>query len=108
MKYKDFEGYMKRIASLMKFEDDISNIFSSNLGECYITNSGVGIAVDLLNEIFHEGEDSVIDFWVYDLECGELWEEGMYTINGNDVKLKTISDLYDLLMKNNAERKGVK
>lgn len=107
MKYEEFKSYMERIVQFLKFEDDLYHAFSSTGGECYIGVSGIDIAIDLLNKIFFEEEDSLIDYWVYELDCGKSWEAGCLTNkDGADIRLETISDLYDELIRNVAEKKG--
>jgi len=40
-----------------------------------------------------------LGYFVYELEFGEKWKEGVVTdVDGNDIPLKNSSDLYDLLI----------
>lgn len=40
-----------------------------------------------------------ISYWMWELNFGENWKPGTVTENGNDIPLKTIDDLWNLLTK---------
>ena len=50
-----------------------------------------------LKEVFHDDYDVLYPF-ACEYECGQLWKEGSIMIDGKDVVLKTIDDLYDFLL----------
>ena len=54
---------------------------------------------DFLNDIFDDEEVDDIGYFIYELEFGSKWHEGMVLDkNGNDIPLKDASDLYNLLL----------
>lgn len=55
--------------------------------------------INLLSEQFND-ESDWIGYWVYDLDLGTKWKEGTVIDNGKDVKLKTVEDLYVMLIGN--------
>lgn len=44
-----------------------------------------------------------IDYFIDDLEFGKKWKPGMVTENGNDIKLQTPEDLWNILTKKESE-----
>ena len=52
-----------------------------------------------LNKIFNCELSDDIGYFIYELEFGSKWHEGMVLDkNGNDIPLKDASDLYNLLL----------
>jgi hypothetical protein len=45
-------------------------------------------------------EDSWIDHYIYELDFGRKYKKGCVKLNGKDFKLKTASDLWDLINSN--------
>lgn len=65
------------------------------------------LPLDILREIFKD-DDDWIRYWVYDLEFGSRWVKGMITVDGVEISLRTVRDLYNFLVlnmhiKNNSE-----
>lgn len=57
------------------------------------------ILCELLTKIFNCELSDDLGYFVYELEFGEKWKEGVVTdVDGNDIPLKNSSDLYDLLI----------
>lgn len=51
----------------------------------------------LLKRIFND-EDDWIGYYIYELEFGESYQDGMiHDVDGSNIKLKTYEDLYDIL-----------
>lgn len=49
-------------------------------------------------------EDRWIDYWIFELECGKKARKDSVIINGKNVPLKTINDLWKFLIKNKARK----
>jgi hypothetical protein len=56
--------------------------------------------INLLTEVFDD-ESGWIGYWIYDLDFGTKWKEGAVTVEDIDVKMKTVEDLYKVLIDNN-------
>lgn len=60
--------------------------------------------IELLGILF-EDDDDWIGYWVYELECGDKYEDGCVTSmsGGHEVNipLKTVEDLWNLLISEN-------
>lgn len=57
---------------------------------------------DIIDLLVHcmEDEDEWIPYFIFELDFGRRWHEGIVTDeDGNDIKLETIVDLYVLLTK---------
>ena len=46
-------------------------------------------------------DDTVIDYWIYDLEFGSKFSLGCLKDNGEDINLATIEDLYNYIKRIN-------
>lgn len=113
MSFGEFEAVMNNLVKAITFENEIFkavNKVTENGAEGILEGKTfvppTDLCVCLLNYMF--GEDdmiSLIDFWVYDLECGTV-DDCTYMRNGEVVELRTISDLYDALMYNVVYREG--
>ena len=79
----------------------------------YIWNLYKDYGIDFVNSPVMEIENEItkylkaqfddkfdwISYWMWELNFGENWKPGTVTENGNDVPLKTIDDLWNLLTK---------
>lgn len=90
----EFESFTKKI-------DDSSykiRKLTDNEWDVYFP-TGEFILNDFLNDIFDDEEMDCIGYFIYELEFGSKWHEGMVLDKkGNDIPLKDASDLYDLLL----------
>ena len=100
--YEEFEKHMKDIVDLIRFEDNIES-----LGREYSKTRERNVEMKfptlvdnvilLLQKLTGDKEDWIY-YWLYELDCGEDYKEGYVTdANGNNIELKTIRDLWDLL-----------
>ena len=54
--------------------------------------------VDLLTDIFGD-VDGWISYWIYDLDFGAEYRDGcVKDANGNNISLKTVEDLWKILL----------
>ena len=93
-KYDELSEQVDKISQELCKDFPPLNIFG--LAEIPITN-----VIKLLKFIFNdEGNWSNIDYFIYELEYGKKYKKGCYTDeNGEEIKLGTIEDLYNLLIK---------
>lgn len=98
-----FTEYINKIQEFREIEDNINKagvkleFFSFSFIE-YET-----LILDLLEDMFQDKEDdkygiSNISYFINDLDFGKKYKDGMITINGENVKMATVEDLYDLLV----------
>lgn len=98
---------MNGIEKEVRFQDNIYSAFLKLDGEYYRDTPSVDMMIMLLDKIFCDNSDyPLIDYWIYELDFGKNWKPGIVTNNGVDVKLETASDLYDVLVKQKAEKRG--
>lgn len=97
---KEFTDAMTAIVEQNAEDDIISKALNSI---CPVTCFyGTKYATEgLLNLLKSTMKDTYewIEYWLYELECGEKYRAGSVTQDGKPIKLKTISDLYALLKK---------
>lgn len=109
MKFEDFEYYMERLVKQIEAEKQIASGLTE-LGyysSMFNITPSMDVAVELLCNDFDDIDESgsLIEFWLYDLNCGKEYEDGCYTTNdGDPIKIGTISELYDELVRRMVEK----
>ena len=106
MDYERFKKTIEEIKYMDKFQDKISVLCAefnheNKMGEELTIwfPTLVCTVINLLEYIFDDEETRWISYFIFDLEYGEKYEDGMVTEeDGSIVKLATIKDLYDMLM----------
>lgn len=95
-----FVDYINQIQKLIDGEDEL-NIVGRKLFDSFEICFGyyVDLGLQILIDVFDD-KDNWICYFVYELDFGKKWKQGMVTENDVDVKLQTAEDLYDLLIKN--------
>jgi hypothetical protein len=67
-----------------------------------IVEGFINLLQKLTNDVVDDTDKySWIEYFIYELKFGEKYEEGMVTFYDENVKLKTASDLFALLLRNN-------
>lgn len=98
---EDFKKYMEEVIRLTGLEDRVSDVlqeFNNDFNRLFFSPYQT-----LISKILKDAMDDGfgwIDYWVYDLNYGK--ESKILVVkdgNGEIVPLKTIDDLYDLLIK---------
>jgi len=56
--------------------------------------------MDILEDAFDDKECNWISYFIYDLEFGSKWRENSITMNGKDVRMSNVGELYDVLVDN--------
>ena len=109
MPLEEFEMYINRIKAMNDFQDDIHNVCykfcqSNRMGEeaeIWMPTM-VCTVVDLLGRIIGTDADLAsewISYWLWELNFGESYEDGcVEDANGENIKLKTVEDLYNFLL----------
>jgi hypothetical protein len=103
---KEFTDAMTAIIEQNAEDDKISKALSSICSDyCfYGTKHATKGLLDLLKSTMKDSYEW-IDYWLYELECGEKYKAGSITQDGKYIKLRTISDLYALLKKEYKNKK---
>lgn len=96
--YEWFKKEMDLIVEFMRWYDTLwdTDIISEKL----LDRLGVKLdqPVRMLAYIMNDKKDHWIEYWLYDLDAGKKWEPGLVEDeNGNDIKLETIEDLWNVL-----------
>jgi hypothetical protein len=96
MELEEFKRHLELIQKAYDKETEIMELFDCEGNICH-TDDLADTIVDLLTDYF-EDEDDWINYWLWELEFGTKWKPGYVQIEGQDVKLQTIEDLYNILM----------
>jgi len=103
---KEFTDAMTAIVEQNAEDDRISKALRSICPDsCFYSTKHA--TKGLLNLLKSTMKDSYewIEYWLYELECGEKYKAGSITQDGKYIKLSTISDLYALLEKEYKNKK---
>ena len=100
------EQFIKSLTELKQLEEDIEKVhlalrkLDPDFGGFYICRLST-LVVDLLQSSMNDKVED-ISYFIYELDYGKKWKKGTYTDKDKkDIKLKTMEDLYNLLIKNN-------
>ena len=100
------EQFIKSIIELKQIEEDLEDVHQAlqkldpDFGGFYLSRVST-LVIDLLQSAMND-ESEDISYFIYELDWGGKWKKGAYTDKDKkDIKLKTIEDLYNLLIKNN-------
>ena len=95
-----FEKYMN---SLIEFDDFINDLYGMDVDivECDVVMNFMVNYINILEDACGDSTTDWISYWLYELDRGAGWEPGCVTDdNGNEIKLETLDDLYELLVEN--------
>lgn len=98
---EEFLHALNDVCRAVDYEDRLNDFIYNNATEGYVIQPNCATTVvKLLHEVFGEADrDEWIDYWCWELNFGRKWKSGMVRdSHGNDVRLQTADDLYDLLM----------
>src|SRR6056297_393184 len=97
MTFEEFERHITRLKEAFETEDKLSKILHCE-GFLNFTSGVSDSIIDLLEDYFCDDEDWIY-YWLYELDFGQKWKPGLVQINGSEIKLQTIEDLYGILNK---------
>jgi hypothetical protein len=103
---KEFTDAMNAIVAQNKADDEICRAITSFCNDScfYDTKYATKGLLDLLVSTMKDTSEW-IEYWLYELDCGAKYRPSSVTQDGKPIKLKTISDLYDLLKKEYKNKK---
>lgn len=106
MSKESFCKVMDNYRSMFDFTDEMNDLFDKykmdgNIFPPMCTET----VIDLLEFIFND-KDQYISYWAWELDFGADYEDGDIKYDdGEVIQLKTVEDLYDLLVRNMKESK---
>lgn len=100
---EQFHKWMDTIVEATKLLDEIAacRFFSDEMIDTF--GKMFDIPVAIVQEAV--GDSDWIPYWLWELDCGEHYDEGCVDDHGKPVKLKTIDDLYDVIVSEKGETK---
>lgn len=107
MSKESFCEVMDNYKSMFNFTDEMNELFDKykmdgNIYPPMCTET----VIDLLEFIFND-KNQWISYWIFELEFGKRYEDGdVKDADGSNIPLKTVEDLYDLLVRNMKENGG--
>jgi len=101
IEYKDFEKHLNNVKKILELENsliDVCNQAYHNNMDCDIHFPSLVDDVINLLSIATDDKDGYIEYWAYELDCGDEYRDGMITDKDNKVlKLKTVEDLWNCI-----------
>ena len=97
------ELFEKYINSLIEFDDFINELYDMDVSivECDVVMNFLVNYINILEDACGDSTTNWISYWLYELDRGANWEPGCVTDDsGNEIKLETLDDLYELLVEN--------
>ncbi len=76
------------------FKVILPNDYTSCYDNHYLQNQLMKILKIAMDD---NNKDSWIEYYMWELDFGKKWKKGYITSDGKDVKLRNVSDLWDLL-----------
>ena len=107
IKYKDFEKHLKNVVKIVEFENKLWKLMRESYDNCIDCELNyptlIDDVVDLLS-IATADKSEWISYWVFELDCGKKYKDGMITASdGSIIKLASIKDLWELLSEENKQ-----
>ena len=102
MTKKEFIKILTELVSLKKDEENLNKAFEKLEPEfnCVSFSRHESLIIRLL-EIAMNDKSNWIEYWIYECDCGKDAEKGgVRDKDGKDIPIKTMDDLYNLLIKN--------
>lgn len=96
-----FVKVINSLKNLREFESELNNLICRRCDDGYVSFPDSSfIAICVLEKMF-EDDSQWIDYFCWELEYGEKYEPGMVEDGkGEEIKLQTPEDLYDMLINN--------
>jgi len=102
MTKKDF---IKAMTDLKLLKDDLNNAHNAlrkldpDFGGLYLGRVE-NLVLDILTTVMNDKKNGWIIYYIYELDCGKKYHKGcVISKNGKNIKLKTFTDLYNILIK---------
>lgn|GEM_PF-1614840 len=95
-----------KVIGLIREQHEIDRQVSDSLeklSDTFITVNSSNKIYDALYLVLEEAMHDTsqwISWWIYEMDYGEKAKKGSVTMNGKDIPVKTIDDLYNLLTEN--------
>ena len=99
--YEEFEDVMIEWKTVREQQDEINSVFRKlGCGSLIMPDCCYGLQKTLEKMFCDEEIMSNIEYFVYELDFGKYYVDGMIQDgDGNNIKMSTIRDLYDSLVK---------
>lgn len=94
----EFRKAINSYKNMWDFYDDINHVFQKyHRDDSVLPSYELDTIISLLQFIFDDKEQW-ISYWICELDFGSKYQDGMIQDkDGNNIQLKTVDDLYDLL-----------
>lgn len=101
-----FCEYLKAIEIQHNCEDDIRKISNKYNVEISVTNNAYEEIIVQMLELVTDDKFNDVDYFIYELDFGKKYNDGMVVMDGKKIDFSTSEKLYDYLEKNYKEKAG--
>jgi len=98
MNYKTFHNFITRLLEIRRDEENLNKAlkkFSPDFNYLCFSKQET-LTEDILKEAMNDKSDW-IGYWMFELNEGKDYKKGSVVVDGKNVPLKTIRDLYNIL-----------
>lgn len=99
---EEFQSVMDEWYKVRQYQDEMNTIFRKH-GDGFLVMPDCTWALQkTLEKMFFDDKEDIsnIEYFVYELDFGKKYQDGMIKDGeGNYIKMGTVADLYDVLMK---------
>lgn len=104
--FEEFEKHIMAVIQIIELQDDLfaagRKIKGSEFSLSFPTL--IDNVIELLGILLNDKYEW-ISYWMFELYCGSKYKDGMITDrNGENIRLKTIRDLWNLLKEEESEK----
>ena len=94
---QNFIKYINKLKQLRFLEDSLNSA-----GELFDFSISFGhheqLIVDILEDAFEDRESNWISYFLYELDFGSKWSEGIVIMDDEDISMRDAGDLWDVLV----------
>lgn len=101
--FEQFKEALTELVRYIRFDDAVSKLFSDYSKETKFDMDFpyqmplVSAIVSVLEAATGDSENGWISYWLFELNCGDDYHDGVVTKNEENIPLRTIGDLWNLL-----------
>ena len=96
---QEFCNIINNMKTTEKYTNELNNIHKKYNKDSVVSFPEHTDLINVLNIMFDDTSE-LIEYWIYELNFGDLYEDGCITENDDtNIILKTAEDLYDYLIK---------
>lgn len=96
---EQFINYINRLQSFIDYNEEINSLQTKYKKEIYSSDYDMfDVAVSILMDMFRDNENDNIGYFIYELDFGRKYKDGMIKDNNVNIRMSNAEELYDYLV----------